>query len=852
MAQPSQMIANHLLLHLLRRSYIKMASIRIYLVIFSFFHLLISVWAYISSKSSSKYAIKVPSTRSHWNTNGNHRLADINQPSISSVNRQSILYAKDKDDMSGVYQYTGTDPPPIIAKLFGIRSKATKEKPSNRLQNASKSRLREKQMKEEQAMNDMKAKYQNKYSSSKSKSVSIEELERQLQAKYKSVSPEEDFDDDDDEEDDESSSEKLTSATTASRFRKSSNDQSSASRTALRSDDEDDDDAEEDNDEEEDPNVFDLTMFRSVNDLTNPRKAARMKLFERMQAKRSGTLQPRSSSSSTYVVEDEDTAFDADDAPVIRKSADLSSKKKATANAAMSTPSYEVSVDSSYRFRKPPASAIAAEEEMQRREIIEKKAKEELKQVKIEEAKLRRKEELKTDFLPFDFIRSDDDDEASSMADLDDFGDVFSDTSFEKLGVSNPIVLKNLEGLGIFTPTKIQSQIIPFLLQQDNPATVMQAMTGSGKTLGFLIPMIDVIDPSLDKVQAVILAPSRELVLQIEAVAMSIFQGTNIRTQSIIGGANVRNQIRILREERPHLIVATPGRLAEIVFGMEKLGFGMVRAVVVDEVDNMLDEPFVGELETILLSMPAFNSKAKSKDESASRNSQRKSYICFASATGNDPKVKKFTEKFPKLNWMTVHANSAPTNDLLANDDSIVSPDFGGNIVRLLPSTITHALISTPRVRALEYLRRFLNTKPIVKSALIFVNDPHRVELLCEQLLEMGMIAAPLHGDTSKDDRKEIIARLRDGRVNLVVSTELAARGLDIPNLTHVINFELPTDANHYVHRAGRCGRAGREGLVLNFANPNTKFVVRRFGKQLRIKIRDAELREGRVFLRQS
>jgi hypothetical protein len=147
-------------------------------------------------------------------------------------------------------------------------------------------------------------------------------------------------------------------------------------------------------------------------------------------------------------------------------------------------------------------------------------------------------------------------------------------------------------------------------------------------------------------------------------------------------------------------------------------------------------------------------------------------------------------------------------------------------------------------------LRKFLIAKPAVKSGLIFVNDPHRVEIVCEKLLEMGMIAAPLHGETSKDDRKEILTRLRDGRVTLVVTTELAARGLDIPDLTHVVNFELPTDAQHYVHRAGRCGRAGRKGLVMNFAMTDTKFVIRRFGKQLGTKILDCEIRDGQVYLK--
>lgn len=257
--------------------------------------------------------------------------------------------------------------------------------------------------------------------------------------------------------------------------------------------------------------------------------------------------------------------------------------------------------------------------------------------------------------------------------------------------------------------------------------------------------------------------------------------------------------------------------------------------------------------------------KAAEDDGAAFKGKQ---FICFASATGTSPSVSAFATRFCR-DWKKVAVEAA-------------SP---------LPRTITHGLISTPRMRALEQLRKLLAAKPAVQrcvlfllpiprcchrastrsspsfvtffllfsplsssplshSALIFVNDPYRVEIITEQLLEMGLVAAPLHGDSTKDDRKEILSRLRDGRLRLVVCTELAARGLDIPNLSHVINFELPTDASHYVHRAGRCGRAAKKGLVVNFANPDTKFVVRRFGKQLGVKVRDCEIRDGQVFLK--
>ena len=324
--------------------------------------------------------------------------------------------------------------------------------------------------------------------------------------------------------------------------------------------------------------------------------------------------------------------------------------------------------------------------------------------------------------------------------------------------------------------------------------------------------------PTYCQVQALILAPSRELVTQIAHVAESVFRDSGYRVVSLIGGANVRNQIKHLREDRPQIVVATPGRLAELVFRLEKIKLGMVRAVVIDEVDNMMQDPYVGEIETILQATPLFSAVSQGPSSRAfgpgssselspeesddddddafdsslpgdddinravddSSDRKRQQLICLASATSNDPSVASFADRYcGEKMW------------------SRIAVDSGA----MLPATITHGLISTTRMRALDMLRRFLNAKPAVRSAIIFVNDPHRVEVVVRELHEMGLIAAPLHGDSSKEDRKEIIARLKDGRLRLVVATELAARGLDIPDLSHVINFELPTDAQHYVHR---------------------------------------------------
>lgn len=490
-----------------------------------------------------------------------------------------------------------------------------------------------------------------------------------------------------------------------------------------------------------------------------------------------------------------------------------------------------------FRLRKPPpiSPEQLLKDEEKNRKLLQKE--EEQK----EKRKLKREEE-KSQFFPFNF----DDDEDSISSDK-----IFTTKTFEEIGVTNPFVLENLKNMGIFNPTKIQEKAIPHLKDSD---VVMHAQTGSGKTLAYLLPLLEIIDPANKRVQALIFAPSRELVAQIGLVASALFAGTGINIVTIIGGANVKGQINRLRDDKPQIIISTPGRLAEIVFSYEKLRLGQVRAVIIDEVDNLLKEAFIDSLQVLLEATPIFRRQRNAlispsvksntivdedegefvdftddiEDDPRQATEPFHRMVCFASATSIDPAVDAFANRYLGDGWKRVSVESSS----------------------MLPSTITHGIISAPRIKALEMLRKFLIAKPAVKSGLIFVNDPHRVEIVCEKLLEMGMIAAPLHGETSKDDRKEILTRLRDGRVTLVVTTELAARGLDIPDLTHVVNFELPTDAQHYVHRAGRCGRAGRKGLVMNFAMTDTKFVIRRFGKQLGTKILDCELREGQVYLK--
>jgi superfamily II DNA/RNA helicase len=257
------------------------------------------------------------------------------------------------------------------------------------------------------------------------------------------------------------------------------------------------------------------------------------------------------------------------------------------------------------------------------------------------------------------------------------------------------------------------------------------------------------------QVQALILAPSRELVQQIGQVASALFAGTDWRVQTLIGGANVDGQVKRMRDDKPQILVATPGRLGEIVFHLEKLRLGAVRVVVVDEVDNMMQAPYVGDLEALLQATPLYRARRKldgpasgddtghfradtggdgdgrSSSEQADQRDIR--MICLASATSNDSAVNTFADTFAGAgHWRT----------LSVEGDSAI------------PAGITHGLISCPQERSLGLLKRFLNAKPAVHSALIFVNDPKRVVGVCRELELAGIIAAPLHGDTNKDDRK--------------------------------------------------------------------------------------------------
>jgi len=310
--------------------------------------------------------------------------------------------------------------------------------------------------------------------------------------------------------------------------------------------------------------------------------------------------------------------------------------------------------------------------------------------------------------------------------------------------------------------------------------------------------------------RALVITPSRELAIQVLRQAEALCEGTGLRVAQVIGGANPKRQIEDIRKKKPHIIVGTPGRLAELVVDTGKVKISGVKHVVVDEVDQCLGDSYRDDVMALL------------------KRVKRDGQFIFASATGGQKGVISLAERY-------------------MGDDAVMLEMEGR---RRLPPLLRHCAILSPRMKHLDAVKRVFNLKGL-SGLLIFVEDGRRVDVVCEQLLSQhSLVAAPLKGEAGKEDRQEVMRRLRAGTLGekpLVVSTEIAARGLDVAAFTHVVNMDLPTDAEHYIHRAGRTGRAGRDGVAITLCEPNREFVLGKIGRALGIEFEKVSLFDGEI-----
>lgn len=344
-------------------------------------------------------------------------------------------------------------------------------------------------------------------------------------------------------------------------------------------------------------------------------------------------------------------------------------------------------------------------------------------------------------------------------------------TSFKELPL-HPQIISALDAQGITTPTDIQAKAIPVLLSKERVDFWGQAQTGTGKTLAFGIPLIQGINSSDKKPQALIVAPTRELVVQITQSLRLIAQPLGIHVEAIYGGASMRDQISALKRG-VQVVVGTPGRINDHI-NRKTLNLSNVRTLVLDEADIMLDMGFKEEMDEILAATP--------EDRQ----------IWLFSAT-----VK------PGINQI-MHEHMQNTVSVSASKQQVGT------------ANTKQYFSMVPMRNRFTALCRFIDSAPNFYG-FIFCQTKMLTADLADQLASAGYPANALHGDMSQALRNAVIKKFKNKEFTILVATDVAARGIDVQDLTHVINYSLPNDPESYVHRIGRTGRAGKEGIAISF-----------------------------------
>lgn len=361
--------------------------------------------------------------------------------------------------------------------------------------------------------------------------------------------------------------------------------------------------------------------------------------------------------------------------------------------------------------------------------------------------------------------------------------------TFYDLGLSE-LLIKAVVNMGFEEATPIQEQTIPLAMQGKD--LIGQAQTGTGKTAAFGIPMIERANVDQATVQGVILTPTRELAVQVAEELNRIGQFKGIRTLPIYGGQEIGRQIRALKN-KPHIIVATPGRFMDHM-RRKTIRLHDIKVVVLDEADEMLNMGFVEDIEAILAEMPT----------------ERQTLLFSATMP---QRIRTLAQKF-MINPQLITIKSK----------------------ELTVANIKQQYIEVPEKQKFDVACRLLDIHS-PELAIIFGRTKRRVDELSEALVKRGYGAEGIHGDLTQARRDSVLRKFKEGAIEVLVATDVAARGLDISGVTHVINFDVPQDPESYVHRIGRTGRAGRTGLAITFVTPREVPYLRSIEATTRSKI---------------
>ena len=371
--------------------------------------------------------------------------------------------------------------------------------------------------------------------------------------------------------------------------------------------------------------------------------------------------------------------------------------------------------------------------------------------------------------------------------------------AFKELGLDDEL-LKALDKLGFTIPSDIQREAIPQLLAGDRDFIGL-AQTGTGKTAAFGLPLLQLVDAQDDYTQALVLAPTRELGQQIaEHLSLYSKYQDKINVLAVYGGAAITHQIRALKKTQ-HIIIATPGRLRDLI-RRKSVKLSKLKFLVLDEADEMLQMGFKEEIDEILTFTP------------------EEKHTWLFSATMPD-QIKKIVKRYMD-------------DPIEVKIDSQVKVN----------TNISHQFAMVRHSDKVEALTRFIDSIPEMRG-IVFCRTKRDTQDLAERLLKMRYGADAIHGDLSQAHRDRVMRRFKSNELQLLIATDVAARGIDVNDLTHVFHFTLPDDNAYYTHRSGRTARAGKKGTSVAFINGREEHKIRRIGKSLDISFEHIPVPSG-------
>lgn len=377
-------------------------------------------------------------------------------------------------------------------------------------------------------------------------------------------------------------------------------------------------------------------------------------------------------------------------------------------------------------------------------------------------------------------------------------------TSFSSFSMREELT-RAVSDLGFETPTPIQQKVIPQLLSQ--PIDIIGlAQTGTGKTAAFGLPLLHHTDIAQKHVQALVLSPTRELCMQIQEEFKKYGQHMRgLRTTAVYGGVPIGGQIREVKSN-PQIIVATPGRLIDLL-ERKALSLEDVQYVVLDEADEMLNMGFREDIEFIL------------------KNTPQRQYTWLFSATMNND-VRNIAKRFMSK-W----------------------EEFSVAAANVTNENIDHQYYVTQHHNRFETLRRLLDFTPGIYG-IIFTRTKQDAQETAEKLMRMGYHVSPLHGDMDQKMRSKVMERFKNKSLQAIVATDVAARGIDVNDISHVINYELPDDPEVYTHRSGRTARAGKSGICMSIVTPKEISSIRQIERIVKSRFHKSDIPDGAEVVR--